>query len=212
MPTKARAAVRVSNAFDAFANFDEEEWPRPSIGGDRPHIRRPRLCEAKRCKQRACCVLRHSAEATQPLMAVKECSWGGKKWAQLELAVDSGAVATVIPAVPGIEVKPSEASRAGRCYQTADGGEIPNLGEQRLRGYTDELQPCSITAQVADVMMPLLSVACVSEQGNTFHFGAKAGYIQHVASGRVTRLAKRGKLYYLRMWVELPEATSFGRQ
>ena len=83
-------------------------------------------------------------------------------------------------AVPGIKTVPSEGSTAGKCYQTADGGEIPSLGQQRLRGFTDECQPCGITAQVADITMPLLPVACVSEQGSEFHFGGKAGCIQHV--------------------------------
>jgi hypothetical protein len=139
---------------------------------------------------------------------------GGKRWAELEFAVDSGAVATVIPpsSAQGIVLMPSEASRQGRCYHSADGGEIPNLGEKTLRGCTGDAQKCVITAQVADVTMPLLSVACISEQGNTFHFGAKSGYIHHLKSGRMTRLAKRGKLYYLRMWAELPDPQLFQRQ
>lgn len=160
-------------------------------------------------------MLHDVGENVQPLMSVKDSTWGGKRWTELELAVDSGAVATVIPpnAVQGIAIMPSVASKAGHCYHTADGGEIPNLGEKHLRGCTEDLQACNITAQVADVMMPLLSVACVSEQGNTFHFGARSGYIQHVKSGRMTKLTKRGKLYYLRMWVEMPgEAQPFQRQ
>ena len=97
-------------------------------------------------------------------MAVSESNWKGKRFTTLELAVDSGAVATVIPpnGVPGIEIVPSEASKTGKCYQTADGGKIPNLGQQLLRGCTDESHPCGLTMQVADVTMPLLSVACVS--------------------------------------------------
>jgi hypothetical protein len=50
----------------------------------------------------------------------------------------------------------------------------------------------------------LLSVARVSEAGNTFHFGAKGGYIRHEKSGKMTKLVKRGGLYRLRLWVELP--------
>ena len=114
-------------------------------------------------------------------------------------------------AVPGIKTVPSEGSTAGKCYQTADGGEIPNLGQQHLRDFTDECRPCGITAQVADITMPLLAEARVSEQGDEFHFGGKAGYIQHVASGRITRLTKRGKLYFLKMWVQLPDPPDFGR-
>ncbi|CAE8634939.1 unnamed protein product [Polarella glacialis] len=142
--------------------------------------------------RRACCLLQNECKE-RPLMSQ-----------QLEFAVGSGAVATVIPphAVQGMGIAPSAGSKAGHCYHTADGGEIPNLGEVVLRGQTDDLHGCAVTAQVADIVMPLLSVACVSEQGNTFHFGARAGYIKHVASGRVTRLTKRGKLYHLKMWCE----------
>ena len=74
-------------------------------------------------------------------MSVSDSVWQGKKWTQLEFAVDSGAVATVIPpcAVAGMTIKPSEASRAGHSYHSADGGEIPNLGEVTLRGKTDDM-------------------------------------------------------------------------
>ncbi|CAE8636765.1 unnamed protein product, partial [Polarella glacialis] len=154
----------------------------------------------------AACHVDESLQQERPLMSVEDLTWEGKRWQQLEFAVDSGAVATVIPphAVQGMSTVPSAGSKAGHCYHTADGGEIPNLGEVVLLGRTDDLQGCAVTAQVADIVMPLLSVVCVSEQGSTFHFGARAGYIKHVASGRVTRLTKRGKFYHLKMWVELP--------
>jgi hypothetical protein len=162
-------------------------------------------------------MLREAEPEGLPILAVSASEWDGKRWTRLDLAVDSGAVATVMPQLPGIALQSSEASRAGRCYTTADGGELPNLGEQTLQGCAEDGQPCRITAQVADVTMALLSVASVSEAGNTFHFGAKAGFIRHVASGRVTPLEKRGRLYYLSMWVEVPppgaeEAAPFGRQ
>jgi hypothetical protein len=212
--------VRVANRYQALASLDDDAaWPAPSalapcrarapaaekattgcqLGAAAAAVR-----ASLRRTARACCLLQD--ECKMPLMTVGDQTWQGKKWQRIEFAVDSGAVATVIPphAVCGMSVVPSAGSQAGHCYHTADGGELPNLGEVRIRGQTDDSQACSVTAQVADIVMPLLSVACVSEQGNTFHFGAKSGYIKNVASGRVTRLTKKGRLYHLTMWVELP--------
>ena len=88
---------------------------------------------AGRAGRRACCLL-HDEVQQSSLMSVGDLTWEGRRWQQLEFAVDSGAVATVIPphAVCGMSVVPSAGSQAGHCYHTADGGEIPNLGEVRL--------------------------------------------------------------------------------
>eukprot|EP00969_Alexandrium_andersonii_P348384 15404955-Alexandrium_andersonii.AAC.1 len=81
----------------------------------------------------------------------------GYKW--LQIAIDSGASASVIPEglLNGHKVKPSEGSRAGVSYLAADGGRIPNLGETQLGLVAKEHHRCRITFQVADVERPLLA-------------------------------------------------------
>eukprot|EP00969_Alexandrium_andersonii_P019902 868735-Alexandrium_andersonii.AAC.1 len=50
---------------------------------------------------------------------------------RLQVAIDSGASASVIPEafLNGHTVRPSEGSRKGVSYLAADGGRIPNRGE-----------------------------------------------------------------------------------
>eukprot|EP00969_Alexandrium_andersonii_P272395 12038745-Alexandrium_andersonii.AAC.1 len=52
-------------------------------------------------------------------------------YARLQVAIDSGAAASVIPErlLQGHRVVPSEGSRRGVRYLAADGGRAPNRGE-----------------------------------------------------------------------------------
>ena len=90
-------------------------------------------------------------------------------WETVELAVDSGASETVIPdgLVKGTPVRPSAASLRGVEYEVANGMRIPNLGEQRLEGFTDgEGLLRSVTAQVCGVNKPLMSVCRLVQAGH----------------------------------------------
>ncbi|CAE8601193.1 unnamed protein product [Polarella glacialis] len=55
------------------------------------------------------------------------------------------------------------------------------------------LTSARIVDQIADVTMPLLSVVCVGEAGNTFHLGARPGYIENAASGTPPASAPRSR-------------------
>ena len=75
------------------------------------------------------------------------------EWEEIELAVDSGASETVIgeDMLAGVETKEGLASRRGVQYEVANGVRIPNLGEKKFRGFTEEGLQRSMKAQVCEV-------------------------------------------------------------
>ena len=126
------------------------------------------------------------------------------EWVPMEIAVDSGATETVIPmdALPSIQLEPSDASRRGVTYQVASGEEIPNLGEKRVQGVTHEKGYAkSITAQVADVKKPLMSVHRLVQAGHRVVFDEPGAYIEHKATKERIWLQEQSGMYMLKLWV-----------
>ena len=122
----------------------------------------------------------------------------------MEIAVDSGASETVIPtdALPHIDLASSESSRRGVTYKVANGQEIPNLGQKVIRGVThDERIPRELTAQVADVKQPLMSVMRLVQAGHRVVFDEPGAYIEHKASKERIWLQEQGGMYMLKLWV-----------
>ena len=71
----------------------------------------------------------------------------------IKLAVDSGATETVVneEMLATVEIKEGVQSRQGVMYEVANGVRIPNLGEKRFTGVSNEGSIRNITAQVCDV-------------------------------------------------------------
>ena len=129
---------------------------------------------------------------------------GQPEWVPMEVAVDSGASETVFPtdALPGIDLQPSDSSRRGVTYKVANGQEIPNLGQKTVRGVThDEGIARTITAQVADVKQPLMSVARLVQAGHRVVFDAPGAYIEQKDSRERIWLHEQGGMYMLKLWV-----------
>ncbi len=129
---------------------------------------------------------------------------GGKV---VEAVVDSGAVHSVAP--PGLfpgRVCPSPWSRAGRGYRAANGTRIANLGQVQVPFRTAEGHRCAIPFQVAPVEQPLLSVAHLTEAGNSVSLGDKGGEVLNLATGRRIALERRGRVYIMKMF--LPDAAA----
>ena len=101
------------------------------------------------------------------------------KYRKIQILVDSGAAENVLPPdlFPGMEVREGEAKRNQVKYMTADGNEIPNLGELDLAFRTFEGHKCGIRFQLADVKRPLLSVTALTSKGNTVTFNESGGTI-----------------------------------
>ena len=86
-------------------------------------------------------------------------------------------------------------------YETANGERIPNLGEKRFVGHTEEGLERRVTAQVAEVNKALLSVKRIVAAGNRVVFDYDS-YIEDKNTGERTWLHESNGMYMLRMWVQ----------
>ena len=125
------------------------------------------------------------------------------QWECIDMAVDSGATETVMgeEMVACARTNPGAASKRGVEYEIADGTRIPNLGEKRFIGQTEEGISRGITAQVADVNKALLSVKKIVVAGSRVVFDEES-YIEDRTTGEVTWLREEQGMYMLKLWVE----------
>ena len=102
--------------------------------------------------------------------------------------VDSGATDTVCPKsfAPSQETKATKESKAGKYYKAANDSNIGVLGRKVVEGITDDWNPITLNAEVAEVKRCLGSVKRMCEAGNVVHFERDTCYIMKVASGRKT--------------------------
>ena len=126
------------------------------------------------------------------------------EWEEVEMAVDSGATETVIgeDILQFLALLEGLACRRGVKYEVANGVRIPNLGEKRFTGVTEEGSLRQITAQVCDVNKPLLSVSKMVTAGNRVVFDKDGSYIENVQSGENVWLKEQGGMYMLKIWVK----------
>ena len=96
---------------------------------------------------------------------------------KLVLTIDSGASENVIghSVVPGCPTRPSAGSRAGVSYVAANGMQMPNRGEKRVRVRTKEGCCCELKMQVTDVRKPLMSVSKICDAGHRVTFWSTGG-------------------------------------
>ena len=116
----------------------------------------------------------------------------------ISVTVDSGAYNTVGPPKVGthFDVKPAEASAAGRHYRAADGSVICNYGQRVVTGRTDEGTLVSMPIQVADVGKVLGSVREMVHHGNRVVFdvdsnGRSISYLESKSTGMKTAIHER---------------------
>ena len=71
------------------------------------------------------------------------------------MVMESGAVKAIVPpgAIPGMSIKHTR--HTGKTFRVANGNEIPNQGETKIKGRSVEGQAMAITAQVAAITKPL---------------------------------------------------------
>ena len=126
------------------------------------------------------------------------------------LTIDSGASGNVIgkDAVPECPLRPSAGSMAGATYVTANGTEMPNRGEQRVRVLTREGAACELRMQITDVRKPLMSVARICDTGHKVVFTSDGGEIIDIKSGQVTKFDRVDDVY--RLEVTLPAVGIYG--
>ena len=118
--------------------------------------------------------------------------------------MDSGASETVVSEdmILSAEVREGPASRRGVEYEVANGVRIPNIGEKKFVGTTEEGISRRLSAQVCEVNKGLLSVSKVARGGSRVVFDSDGSYIEDKASGERMYLIERNGMYMLRMWTK----------
>ena len=133
-------------------------------------------------------------------------------WQRLSIIIDSGAAETVIPykQIKGYAVQETEDSKEGRCYASATGDPIPNMGEQTLPLQTAEGTWRSMRFQAAPVERPLGSVMRICAAGHRVVFDAEEGsYILNKTTGEINWLREDNGNYVMDTWV-LPPSEVMG--
>ena len=95
----------------------------------------------------------------------------------------------------------------GVTYTAANGGELPNEGEQTVSFVTNEGQKRHMIFQIAPVGKPLASVSRIVHKGNRVIFDDEVSYIEHKATGQRTYMVEKNGVYVVDAW-----APTFGRQ
>jgi hypothetical protein len=86
-------------------------------------------------------------------------------------------------------------------YVCADGGRIPNLGEKRVNGLSDDGQKLAINFQVTSVNQVLVAVPKLTLAGHDVDFRPTFGVITHGVTKRQTKFPKKNGVYMLKIWV-----------
>ena len=129
---------------------------------------------------------------------------GDEEWTEIEVAVDSGATETVMgeDTLAGvIDITEGAACKRGVQYEVANGVQIPNLGERKFVGFTEEGIARSMTAQVCAVNKTLMSVSKIARGGNRVIFDEDGSYIEDKGTGEQIWMTQEGGMYYLKLWV-----------
>ena len=111
------------------------------------------------------------------------------EWVEIEVAIDSGAIATVMSekTFSGvIDITDGPAMKRGVTYEVVDGTEIPNLGERKFLGFTEKGGRKGVAAQICAVNKTLMSVSKIASKGNRVVFDDAGSYIEDKKTGEIT--------------------------
>ena len=103
---------------------------------------------------------------------------------------------------PNIPRQDSRGSLLGLKYEVANGQVIKNEGQKRLEGFTEEGIPIGVTAQLAGVNKPLMSVMRTCNSGNTVVFDDEGSYVYNKNTGMLSEIRNDGKRYIFPLWVQ----------
>ena len=127
-----------------------------------------------------------------------------QEWEEITMYVYSGATEIVVGEnmLSAIELKEGVFYCKNVRYEVANGITIPNLGEKKFQGTTEDGMVKQITAQVCDVNKSLLSVSKAVRAGNKVVFDDEGSYIENKATGERTWLNEEHDMYALKLWVK----------
>ena len=70
-----------------------------------------------------------------------------------------------------------------------------------MKGLTDDWNNFELTAEVADVKRPLVSVSKMCEAGNRVVFDPAGSYVGNITTGKRTAMEHTGQGYKLKVWL-----------
>ena len=101
-----------------------------------------------------------------------------------------------------VEMKEGLAAKRGVEYEVANGTRIPNLGEKRFVGVSNEGIGRNMTMQVCEVNKGLLSVSKVVGTDHRVVFDSEGSYMEDMWTKERLWLEERGGMYMLKLWVK----------
>ena len=126
----------------------------------------------------------------------------GTKTIKVRAMVDSGACVSACPPKFARKAAPLKAETPSEKYRAANNSSIMHCGSKAVKFVSDEGLNLGLTFQVADIANPLVAPAELAEKGHETRLLKTHGEIHH-SSGKVLRLEKIGKAYYLNMLMEV---------
>ena len=138
---------------------------------------------------------------------------GDEEWVEIDVAVDSGTTETVMSeeTLAGvIDITESAACKRGVMYEVANGVQIPNLGERKFLGFTEEGSARGMTAQICAVNKTQMSVSKIASKGNRVVFDDDGSFIEDKETGGNNWMTQVGGMYSLKMWVSRKSSAEAG--
>ena len=130
------------------------------------------------------------------------------------ITIDSGAAESVMPEnyLTEIPIIPSEGSRRGVQYVTANGSKMPNIGERKVHFKTVDGGTSSVVFQVTHAKKPLASVSKIVQKGNRVVFDQSFSYIENVKTGKKVPIELHNGTYHLDVEYVASPLSGFTRQ
>ena len=126
------------------------------------------------------------------------------RWVKVRVTMDSGAAGDVMLEAMFPHVKRGRKTSPEK-FVAANGEQIKDLGEKRIRFKTNEgVQRC-ITFRSANVVKPLISMQKVVQAGNTFVLDGKNPHIRNTRDGSIIKLDANNGVYTMGLWICLDE-------
>ena len=125
-------------------------------------------------------------------------------WRRVECVLDSGASENVAPPsmAQNWPIQESPGSQSGLHYTGANGGRMPNMGQQVLPVQLENGMNATTIFQIAEVTRPLVSVARLTSMGNEVIFGVSGGIIRNLKTKSEMPFKKKDGVYVFVLWIE----------
>ena len=136
------------------------------------------------------------------------------EWEEVKAVVDSGSVDMVInkKRLPGHKVHETEDSRNGSHWTCAGSTKIFKQGMVKMQWISEEGTKMRTEMMVGDVGKTLVSTHRLDEMGWDTYITHINPQIVNRETGETTKLAKKGRLHYLSMWVRVNRSAAMVAQ